>query len=233
MRSNYYNGLPQRYRWALATHPNDGARLELRFTFQVRDVPAEPVFLLLESADRFKVRMNGQAVQNTVAGWYLDRAMTRVALPRLKAGENVLVLACAYTNYMELEDCYLLGDFGVSLAREIIDEPARLHFSDWTGQGYPHYAGSMDLPRQPGVRDRAGTNARKSTWHTPPWMAVHVNGKPAAHSWRWPTDWTSPCCSEPGTGWTRVVGSPRNMPRPAAAPQSTRAGRIGALPPHR
>ena len=76
MRSNYYNGLPQRYRWALKAHPNDGARLELRFTFQVRDVPAEPVFLLLESADRFKVKLNGQAVQNTVAGWYLDRAMT-------------------------------------------------------------------------------------------------------------------------------------------------------------
>ena len=43
MRPNYYNGLPQRYRWALAAHPNDGARVELRFTFQVRDVPAEPV----------------------------------------------------------------------------------------------------------------------------------------------------------------------------------------------
>ncbi len=26
MRSNYYNGLPQRYRWALKAHPNDGAR---------------------------------------------------------------------------------------------------------------------------------------------------------------------------------------------------------------
>ena len=44
---------------------------------------------------------------------------------------------------MELEDIFLLGDFGVSLERAIIAEPAELHFGDWTSQGYPHYAGGM------------------------------------------------------------------------------------------
>ncbi len=44
MRPNYYNGLPQRYKWALAPHPQDGAPLELRFTFDVDVVPSGGVY---------------------------------------------------------------------------------------------------------------------------------------------------------------------------------------------
>ncbi len=213
MRSNYYNGLPQRYRWALSAHPRDGARVELRFTFGVRDVPAGQVYLLLESAERFRVKLNGQSVVNTMAGWYLDRAMTRVALPGLRAGENELVLSCAYTNYMELEDCYLIGDFGVSLAREIISEPGRLHFGDWTAQGYPHYAGSMvyhgSLDYTPGRRVRIYLGEYSAVD-----VAVHVNGKPAGHiPWRAANGLEITPLLVPGANRIdiEVVGSPRNM----------------------
>jgi hypothetical protein len=143
MRPNYYNGLPQRYRWAFKGHPKDGTPLEMRFIFQVLDVPQTPVHLVIEGAEQFTIKLNGQTVSSKPDGWYLDHAFHTVALPQLCPGENVLDLACAYTNHMEIEDCFICGDFGVSLEREITAEPARLHLGSWTDQGYPHYPGGM------------------------------------------------------------------------------------------
>ncbi len=120
MRPNYYNGLPQRYRWALKAHPKDGARVDLRFSINVQVVPETPVYLLVEGASQFSITLNGEPVSNQAEGWYLDRSFDRVRLPALMEGVNELTLSCKYTNYTELEDCFLLGDFGVSTEREII-----------------------------------------------------------------------------------------------------------------
>jgi hypothetical protein len=143
MRPNYYNGLPQRYKWAIQPHANDGAEAALRFSFEVQAVPAGHTCLLVEGASQFEITLNGAPVDNTAEGWYLDRNMHKVALPALQKGTNVLELRCGYTNHMELEDIFVLGDFGVSLERTIISEPRLLHFGDWTSQGYPHYTGGM------------------------------------------------------------------------------------------
>jgi hypothetical protein len=213
MRPNYYNGLPQRYRWALKTHPADGASVDLRFSFMVRQVPPAPLFLLLESAERFKISLNGQVVQSTLAGWYLDRAFDKVALPELRPGLNEIVLSCVYTNYMELEDCYLLGDFGVSLGREIIAEPAVLHFGEWPGQGYPHYAGSMiyhgSVEHTEGKRARVFLGEYRAVD-----VAVHVNGQLAGHiPWRAANGLEITRLLVPGANRVdiEVVSSPRNM----------------------
>jgi len=143
MRENYRNGLPQRYKWATTQHPQDGAPVSWRFRFAVRDVPTTPVHLLVEGAEAFNITLNGEHISNAAVGWYLDRAFHKVVLPRLTLGENELILSCAYTNHMEMEDCFILGDFAVSPDRVIVAEPKVLHFGDWTKQGYLHYAGSM------------------------------------------------------------------------------------------
>jgi hypothetical protein len=215
MRPNYYNGLPQRYKWALAPHPNDGAPLELRFLFNVEEVPAQPVYLLVENAAQFQISLNGQSVSNQAVGWYLDRSFHKVALPALEWGENELVLRCAYTNYMELEDCFLLGDFGVSPARAIIAEPEMLHFGDWTTQGYLHYAGSMIYHGSMNYQPRPGQRVRLYLGeYRAVDVAVWVNGALAGHI---------PWIAENGLDITpylgpglnnvdlEVVSSPRNM----------------------
>ncbi len=213
MRPNYYNGLPQRYRWALKTHPADGAQVQLRFTFEVKQVPTTPLFLLVESADRFKISLNGQDIHNTIAGWYLDRAFDRVALPALRLGQNECILTCAYTNYVELEDIYLLGDFGVSVSREIIAEPADLHFGEWAGQGYPHYAGSMLYHAS--FEHTEGMGARVFLGeHRAVDVAVHVNGRLAGHiPWRSANGLDISAFAVPGSNRLdiEVVSSPRNM----------------------
>lgn len=44
---------------------------------------------------------------------------------------------------MELENCYLCGEFGVNTERKITEQPTALLIGDWTAQGLYHYAGSV------------------------------------------------------------------------------------------
>ena len=117
-----------------------------------------------------------------LSGWYLDRAFHKVALPTLAPGENVLDLRLSYMNHTELEDCFLIGDFGVSIDRAIVSQPEKLHFGDWTTQGYPHYAGSIiyqgTYEHQPleGEQVRVYLGEYQAVH-----VALHVNGEVAGH----------------------------------------------------
>jgi len=214
-RQVYYNGLPQRYKWVNQPHPQDGTPVAFQFSFVVRDLPETPVYLVVEGAEDFAIRLNGQPVSSQAAGWYLDRAFDRVILPALKRGVNTLTLSCAYQNRMEVEDCYLIGDFAVDTRRAITREPDTLHFGDWCLQGYLHYPGSLiylETLRYDPARD--GRLALVLNDYSAMTIAIHVNGLVVGHiPWR----------SENGFELTphlragdneigiEVVGSPRNL----------------------
>jgi hypothetical protein len=215
MRPVYYNRLPQRYKWVNQPHPEDGTPLAFHFEFEVRDVPENSVFLLVEGAEDFQITLNGAAVSNEIVGWYLDRSFDKVALPALQPGVNTLVLACAYQERMEVEDCYLSGDFGVDVNRVIVREPERLHFGDWCLQGYLHYPGSMiyrdTLTYQPADGERIVLTLGNVSAVS---VAVHVNGALAGHiPWRSANglDITPYLREGENELGIEVVGSPRNM----------------------
>ena len=100
-----------------------GAALHL----PVRTVPAHARSTCCWRAPQdFTIHAQRAARPQHLAGWYLDRAFhKRGPAAALRIGLNELILACAYTNYMEIEDCFLLGDFAVSPDREILAEPPR------------------------------------------------------------------------------------------------------------
>jgi hypothetical protein len=154
LRAVNNNDGPQRWTWV--NHPKDvgPAPTEYHFTFRVDVVPHGGVSLVLEGSEHFTLRLNGKKAPARKVGWYLDRHMHRIALPRLKPGLNTLVLSCNTVETMQVEDCFLVGDFGVDLSavasakadassRAITREPATLHTGDWSLQGYPHYPGGM------------------------------------------------------------------------------------------
>jgi hypothetical protein len=141
MRQVHVNGIQQRYLWVREPHPQDGAKLELLFKFTVAKLP-ENLELILECGD-FQVSLNGRQAGEP-EGWLLDKAMKRISLPGVRLGENQLLLKCRYYNWMELEDCFLAGDFGVDHRNNSITaEPETLRYGDWCLQGYPFYPGSM------------------------------------------------------------------------------------------
>lgn len=150
MRENHYNGQPQRYKWIHAAHPNDETPLQLKFNFEVSHVPDHDMFLVVEDIHLFRITCNGVAIANDDQGWFLDKSFRKVKLTNVQLGENEIVLSCLYCNHFEIEDCYLIGDFGVDVNRVIVREPEQLYMGDWCLQGYFHYCGSItyhfDLP---------------------------------------------------------------------------------------
>lgn len=152
----HYNGLKQRYLWTGLPHPGDGAQVSFRFDFTVRDLPREELYLVLEDAGNFSISLNGSPVESSACGWFLDPSFEKIPLPAPCTGHNELILSCNYKNSMEIEDCFLLGEFAVDGNRALCTEPRSLRFGDWCLQGYPHYCGNMiyhfrfDAPSPPG-----------------------------------------------------------------------------------
>ncbi|MBN2559136.1 MAG: hypothetical protein JXB33_10320 [Clostridia bacterium] len=142
MQSNHLNNEPQRYLWAGKPHVNDGRKLEISFEFQVDETP-EHAELVAEDIRDYRIRVNGEIITSEPKGWFVDKCMGRVNLPGLKAGRNEIILECRYMSGTELENIYIIGDFGVSPDRRIIREPEKLSLGDWGLQGYFHYHAGM------------------------------------------------------------------------------------------
>ena len=56
----------------------------------------EGVSLGLERAEEACIRLNGEPVPMKDCGWYVDRAISTVPLPPLRAGENRLEVTWPY-----------------------------------------------------------------------------------------------------------------------------------------
>lgn len=143
MRSIAALGTEQRYRWIDKPHPADGEKIALEFSFENADDRLEYAELVLEHPEKFEIFCNGETVEAKYKGYLYDRGLLRIPLPKLKMGENRLLLQCHYLNSMELENCYLAGSFGVDESRKIVPVPRKLFVGSWTKQGLYHYAGSV------------------------------------------------------------------------------------------
>ncbi|NOU96828.1 hypothetical protein GC093_26930 [Paenibacillus sp. LMG 31456] len=215
MRQVYYNGIEQRYKWINKPHPGNGTPVQLKFTFHAAVLPQEQVYLVVESAEYYEITLNGSAVPNHPDGWFLDRSFDRVPLPGIREGMNELVLSCSYHNRMEVEDIYLMGDFGVDIDREIIAEPETLTLGDWCTQGYFHYCGSMiyhfNILGNNVVKTRTLLELQGYSAVT---VEVRVNGHLAGHvPWRAANllDLTEHLLDGENRIDIEVMGSPRNM----------------------
>ena len=143
MQQVYYNGAPQRYTWI---HKPEKAKrvvpFSLKFTVVVKEEVQRKSYLVIEKPQGLKVYCNGILCIPTKE-WFLDQDMIKIMMPDLKCGRHEIVVEGIYQKEMELEDIYLIGEFGVNTEREIIAEKERIHFGDWTLQGYFHYPGSI------------------------------------------------------------------------------------------
>jgi hypothetical protein len=121
------------------------AQLQLRIPIR-SDVHVGAPLLAVEEARSLKIHFDGRPVPADVAGWWVDEAIETVRLPSFAAGQHELMLTIPFTRKTNVEWCYLLGNFGVSVAGRdaTIVAPVRtLAFGDWTHQGLPFYAGNV------------------------------------------------------------------------------------------
>lgn len=118
--------------------------LHLRYNFS-SDREISGAQLALENAGNTTIIFNGQAVGKP-DDWYVDKCISTVPLPTIVAGENELQLSFPYGKKVDVEACYLLGDFGVEVkgCRCSLTAPVReLAFGDITRQGLPFYGGNL------------------------------------------------------------------------------------------
>lgn len=215
MRQIYSNGQEQRYQWILEPHPGDGEPVEWKFAFQVGQPPSGGLHLVVESAEDYDIQLNGERIANRPDGWFLDRAFDNVPLTGVKKGWNELVLSCRYLNRMEVEDCYLTGDFSVDSERKLAAEPHSLKFGDWCLQGYPHYCGSMVYSFDAEGPQEAGRQVVLELGeHSAVTVEIQVNGRSAGHiPWRAANRVDVTQFMHGGMNLIEIeaMGSPRNM----------------------
>ena len=142
-------GIPRRGKYVvqpyLVTPEKPEHVIRIRFNIESR-CAVSGAYLALEDAEDTKIILNGEAVPSVTDGWYVDKAIRRVALPDIGEGMNVLELTVPLGRRTNLEWCYLLGDFGVQLYGSeavLTPRPEKIGYGSMTSQGFPFYTGNF------------------------------------------------------------------------------------------
>ena len=108
------------------------------------DIEVENAWLALEDFEITDIIYNGKPVEKIADGSYVDWSVTKVKIGKVEKGENTVVLTKPFTVVSNIENIFILGDFGTSVTGDAakITEPVRtLRFGDWTTQGLAFYGG--------------------------------------------------------------------------------------------
>ena len=117
--------------------------VSMEFTIH-SDIDYDEPMLALEDADIVEITFNGQPIVYKDAGYYTDRSIRKIVLPKLHKGENILTVKQPFGERIFCENMYLLGQFGVQVHGRLLkvtELPEQLGFSDLTMQGLPFYGG--------------------------------------------------------------------------------------------
>lgn len=145
-----------------------GTPFSLRYTVDVDQAPPGPLYLVVETPEKYTFTVNGQPLASQDLGWWRDISFRRLDLRGcLGRGMNELVLSGVFQNDMELESVYLLGEFGVSLKGGLREGelagqtfyryrppfrvkglPQEFHSGDLVKQGLPFFAGRIRLAQR-------------------------------------------------------------------------------------
>jgi hypothetical protein len=167
--------------WTFTVEDLKPNKLSLRFKIDSEiETKAE---LALESYEETTVFINGNVIENlTVTGWYVDPSIKRINIPYLRKGENEIVLEIPYGPTANIEACYLLGDFGVSVLgkhKKIMKAPEKVYFGDITKQGYPFYSGNLTYHCK--INTPKSNVSMKAQYFKNPLLSVIVDDKVAGN----------------------------------------------------
>jgi hypothetical protein len=152
--------------------------VRLRYTITSR-IPVRGALLALENAAIADIRLNGTPAAKP-DGWYCDKSIGKVALPELRPGENLLEVSLPYGRKIDLEPCYLLGDFSVEVRgiQAVLGEAVtKLPFGDITRLGLAFYGGNLTYHAE--VETSGGALSIVASYYRGHLLRVAVDGKDA------------------------------------------------------
>ncbi|MDO4284691.1 MAG: glycosyl hydrolase [Eubacteriales bacterium] len=176
--------------WRIRNAPEEHT-VTLRYEMKSR-IATEHLRLAMERPDKARIYWNGGEVKgHTETGhggecgqnvdWYVDSFLRIVDLPGLQQGRNELVLVIPYGRKTNLENLYLLGNFGVcarGTQAEIVPEPEKLFFGDISRQGLSFYGGSIDYEMRFVLENEEEIQVRVPHFNAPV-LEVWIDGEEA------------------------------------------------------
>ena len=131
--------------WAIEGAPEDH---RVKLVYKIRsEIDYTGAHLAIENPEKAKISLNSHPVDCHPGGYYVDRDIKTVPLPKIYKGENTLEISMPFGLRTDLEACYVIGSFGTSyVGREarIVPLPDRLQFGNVVQQGLAFYGGNIE-----------------------------------------------------------------------------------------
>ncbi|RLF06222.1 MAG: hypothetical protein DRK00_02265 [Thermoprotei archaeon] len=155
--------LPLWKAWREIVKRGVGTRFTLRFEFKC-DVRPRSALLVAENPQAYKFRINGGELKWVDAGSWLDPSFRMMDVAELlKEGRNTVEVEGVVGLEPEFENLYIVGEFGVEADPggqvRIVGEREYCKAENLCEEGYPFYAGRMELEREVHLDELAGHRA--------------------------------------------------------------------------
>ena len=127
------------------TVPQETLDLTLKYEFSCDALPADDCEIAIEQHNNYAIEINGRVLENIDTGYWCDRAIRKIVLPKdfLKTGVNILTLRSVYHELLSgLESIFILGGFGVKNT-VMTSLPPTLKNGSIVEQGFENYSGNM------------------------------------------------------------------------------------------
>ncbi len=121
-------------------------KIRLLYTV-LSEIEYDRALLATETPDAAEIKWNGISVDNSSVGYFTDRSIKTLPIPKINVGKNTLEFTLPLGDRTATEWCYILGNFGVKIEgtkKTIIAAPDKLGFGSVTTAGLPFYSGNID-----------------------------------------------------------------------------------------
>lgn len=164
--------------WVDQTEEKAEHTLSLRFSIE-SEVDVDDTMLALENKTA-SIQFNGRDIPMQEIGWYTDREIICIKLGHIQKGKNELLVHIPYQSKENIENLFILGDFGVRVfgAECMVTEPVRqLAFGDYTVQGLPFYGGNVEYQVPISVQGDSTLQIHTNRFRNPLIKATIDNGE--------------------------------------------------------
>ncbi len=117
----------------------------MRFNIK-SETDVENVLLAIERPEDMTAEFNGEKLTLEPVGYFTDKVIKTVKLPKLHRGENILIVTAPLAERKNIEWMYLLGEFDVCVngCEKVITAPtSEIGFGSITNYGMPFYGGNI------------------------------------------------------------------------------------------
>ena len=126
-----------------ADPPQHKIRLKFIINSDIEFIGAK---LALECPETAEIDFNGEKIDKTVTGYFTDKSIKTLSLPKIGYGKNILEITYPLGIRTNTEWCYIIGNFGVKICgceKTIINKPDKIGFGSVTSAGMPFYSGNI------------------------------------------------------------------------------------------